>query len=156
MILSNILYVSSASTQIRQGELDDIRSDPPEILNIFNSLEYTFVIDGADIFPSESIKHDITMEYKSSKYNISKLEYSILDHNIAAWEVIVQADPSSIDDTKTKVGVKIYAKRVHITGNLVNKNYENMNLQSIYGIYDKVSDKMNVHMPIYTAISLLI
>jgi hypothetical protein len=141
---------------VLNGKLYDTNADSRELSEIFNFLEYTFVIDGADIFPNESIRHEITVEYKPSNYSIPKLEYSILEHKIDAWDLIVQADPLSIDDSKTEVHVKIYARNIQVTGNLVNKSYDNMNLQSIYGIYDEASDKMDVHIPISVAISLLI
>jgi hypothetical protein len=96
------------------------------------------------------------VELKSSKYDISKLEYSVLDHSINASDVIVQAYPSRIDDTNTKVDIIIYAEKVQVTGLPVNKSYENMNLHSIYGIYDKANEKMTVHMPLPVAISLLL
>jgi hypothetical protein len=155
IFLSGAIYYSSSSTQVRQGDAHHI-GNTPEILSVFNFLEYTFVIDGADIFPNESIKHDIVVELKSSKYDISKLEYSVLDHSINASDVIVQAYPSRIDDTNTKVDIVIYAEKVQVTGLPVNKSYENMNLYSIYGIYDKANEKMTVHMPLPVAISLLL
>ena len=42
-----------------------------ELENLVKNFEYTFDIEGKQIFPTNNIKQDIVSEYKSSEYNIS-------------------------------------------------------------------------------------
>jgi len=49
----------------------------------------------------------------------------------------------------------LFARNVNVTNGLVNLKYNEVNLGSIYGIYDKVSDKMTLHIPINVALQYL-
>jgi hypothetical protein len=40
---------------------------------------------------------------------------------------------------------------VTVTNGVINLNYNEVNLGSIYGIYDKTTDKMMVHIPFVVA-----
>jgi hypothetical protein len=112
-----------------------------------DEFEYTFEIDGAQIFPNDTVKHSIVTEYKKSVYNISRLQYKILEHTIYASDVQIHVDPTRIDDMKTRFDIEIYANNAEVTGQWLNKSYENLDLKSVYGIYDKVTDKMIIHVP---------
>jgi hypothetical protein len=70
---------------------------------------YTFDIDGAQLFPNDTQKHRILSEYKQSVYNISRLDYVLLEHTINASDVQIMLDPSRIDDTKSRFNVHIRA-----------------------------------------------
>jgi hypothetical protein len=43
------------------------------------------------------------------------------------------------------------ARNVTVTDGILNLNYNEVNLGSIYGIYDKTTDKMTVHIPLAVA-----
>jgi hypothetical protein len=43
-----------------------------ELENLIKNFEYTFDLDGSQIFPNDDIKQDIISEYKSSNYNIDE------------------------------------------------------------------------------------
>lgn len=74
-----------------------------------DEFEYTFDIDGAQLFPNDTLKHRILSEYKQSVYNISRLDYVLLEHTINASDVQIMLDPSRIDDTKSRFNVHIRA-----------------------------------------------
>ena len=46
-----------------------------ELENLIKNFEYTFEIEGSQIFPNNDIKQNIVSEYKSSEYNITDLNY---------------------------------------------------------------------------------
>jgi hypothetical protein len=116
--------------------------------------EYTFEVNGSQIFPNETIKNDIVNNYKQSEYHIPSLQYELLGHRIDATGVTIGVDPSRIDDEKTRLGLNISAEQANVTG-AVNKSFGKMDLKSVYGIYDEVTDKITVHVPITEALSLL-
>jgi hypothetical protein len=46
----------------------------------------------------------------------------------------------------------LLAKDIRVSnGGLINLSYNEVELQSVYGIYDKATDKMSVHVPIAIA-----
>jgi hypothetical protein len=57
---------------------------------------------------------------------------------------------------RTKVDLPIMlAREVSITNGLLNLKYNEVNLSSIYGIYDKASDKITIHIPFNIALRYL-
>ena len=124
--------------------------------NILKPFEYTVDLSGKQIFPNDTLKQNIVTNYQSSSYNLSSLKYRLLGFNITALDVKVEIKPSRIDETKTKVDLPLlFARNVNVTNGLVNLKYNEANLGSIYGIYDKVSDKMTLHIPINIALQYL-
>jgi hypothetical protein len=121
-----------------------------------DEFEYTFDIDGAQLIPNDTLKHAILTEYKHSVYNISRLQYKILEHTINASDVQVDVDPTRIDDTKTRFNIQIYADSAEVTGQWLTRTYNNLDLKSVYGIYDEATDKMVIHVPYSVALSLLV
>jgi hypothetical protein len=121
--------------------------------NIIKNFEYTFDLDGSQIFPNNDIKQDIVSEYKSSTYNIDDLNYELLGFRIIASDIEMRVDPKRIDDTKTRIDIPLLlAKDIKVSnGELINLSYNEVELGSVYGIYDKDTDKMSVHVPIATA-----
>jgi hypothetical protein len=126
------------------------------ILFFLDEFEYIFEIDGTQIFPNDTLKDSVLTEYKQSVYNISRLQYKILEHTINASDVQIHVDPTRIDDMKTRFDIEIYANNAEVTGQWLNRSYENLDLKSIYGIYDRVSDKMIIHVPYSVALSILL
>ena len=124
-----------------------------ELENIIKNFEYTFDLDGSQIFPNNDIKQDIVSEYKSSDYNINDLNYEILGFKIIASDIKIHVDPKRIDDTKTRIDIPLLlAKNIKVSnGGLINLSYDAIDLGSVYCIYDKATDKMSVHVPIAIA-----
>ena len=121
--------------------------------NFIKNFEYTFDLDGSRIFPNNDIKQDIVSEYKSSTYNIDDLNYELLGFKIIASDIKIRVDPKRIDDTKTRIDLPLLlAKDIKVSnGGLINLSYNEVELGSVYGIYDKATDKMSVHVPIAIA-----
>ena len=126
------------------------------ISKAFNGLtrqpEYTVSLDGKQIFPNSTLKQNIVDKYQSSTYDIRDLKYNILGFNITAHDIKIHVNPSRIDTTKTRVDMPLMlARNVTVTNGVINLNYNQVDLGSIYGIYDKTTDKMMVHIPLVLA-----
>jgi hypothetical protein len=121
-----------------------------ELENLIKNFEYTFDLEGNQIFPTNNIKQDIVSEYKSSEYNINNLDYELLGFKIRASDIKIHVDPKKIDDTETRVDIPLLlAKDIKVSnGGLVNLSYDAVDLGSVYGIYNKATDKMTVHVPL--------
>lgn len=65
-------------------------------------------------------------------------------------------DPLRIDDTRTRFDVQINADKAEVKGPSLSRMYNNLDLKSVYGIYDKTSDKMTIHVTNSVALSLLL
>ena len=121
-----------------------------------DAFEYTFDINGAQIFPNDTIKHSIVTEYNPSVYNIPSLQYKIMEHIINASDVEIHVNPTRIDDANTRLDFQIYANNAEVTGQSLNKSYNNLEIKSAYGIYDRVTDKMTIHIPYSVALQQLL
>ena len=121
-----------------------------------DAFEYTFDIDGTQIFPNDTIKHSIVTEYNPSVYNIPSLQYKIMEHMINASDVEIHVNPTRIDDAITRLDFQIYANNAEVTGQSLNKSYNNLEIKSAYGIYDRVTDKMTIHIPYSAALQQLL
>lgn len=126
------------------------------ISKAFNGLtrqpEYTVTLDGKQIFPNSILKQSIVDKYQPSTYDIRNLNYNILGFNITAHDIKIHINPSRIDTTKTRVDIPLMlARNVTVTNGVINLKYNQVDLGSIYGIYDKTTDKMMVHIPFVIA-----
>jgi hypothetical protein len=121
-----------------------------ELENLIKNFEYTFDLEGNQIFPTNNIKQDIVSEYKSSEYNIDDLNYELLGFKIRASDIKIYVDPKKIDDTETRVDIPLLlARDIKVSnGGLINLSYDAVDLGSVYGIYNKATDKMTVHVPL--------
>ena len=127
-----------------------------EFSNAFKRFEYTLDLNGKEVFPNDTLKQGIVSSYKSSTYNISTLKYKLLGFDITASDIKVEVKPSRIDALRTKIDLPVVlAKHVSVTNGLLNLKYSEINLSSIYGIYDKTSDKMTLHIPFNIALHYL-
>lgn len=118
--------------------------------------EYTFDIYGAQIFPNDQLKYSILTEQHQSVYNISSLTFAIMGHTVKASNVQIHVQPGIVDDTKTRLNIEIYAATADVTGQWVSRSYDNVEIRSLYGIYDRTTDKMIIHIPYGTVLSLLL
>jgi hypothetical protein len=144
-----------------QSEAEPLLSRQENLLDhtayfFLEAFEYTFEIDGAQIFPNDTVKHSIVTEYNPSVYNISILQYEIMEHMINASDVQIYVNPTRIDDANTRLDFQIYANNAQVTGPSLNKSYNNLGITSAYGIYNRVTDKMTIHIPYSVALQQLV
>jgi hypothetical protein len=65
--------------------------------------------------------------------------------------------PSKIDKTRTRVDFPvIIARSVSVTNGSINPKYAEVNLGSIYGIYNNSTDKLTLHIPSSVALQYLL
>ena len=141
---SNHLYYKTAAALVKELE------------NLIKNFEYTFDLEGSQIFPNNNIKQNIVSRYKSSEYNIDDLNYKLLGFKITASDIKIHVNPKKIDDSKTKVDIPLMlAKDVKVSNGPINLTYNEVDLGSIYGIYDKTTDKMTVHVPVSVAVKYI-
>jgi hypothetical protein len=118
--------------------------------------DYTVSVDGKQIFPNITLKENIVDKYQPSTYDIRDLKYNIRGFNVTAHEIKIHVIPSRIDTTKTRVDIPLMlASNVTVRNGVINLNYNQVNLGSVYGIYDKTTDKMMVHIPLVVALRYL-
>ena len=71
--------------------------------------------------------------------------------NITASNIIINISPSRVDKTKTRIDIPVMlAKNIVVSNGIINLKYNQVDLGSIYGIYDVVTDKVTVHIPLST------
>jgi hypothetical protein len=148
---------------IIQSEAQPLLSRQEKLLNnnniaffFLDVFEYTFDIAGTQIFPNDTIKHSIVAEYNPSVYNISSLQYNIMDHIINASNVQIHVNPTRIDEANTKLDFQIYANNAEVTGQWLSKTFNDLEIRSAYAIYNLVTDKMTIHIPYHVALQHLL
>lgn len=159
-----LLFISLITIQlvIIQSEAQPLLSRQEKLLDnniasfFLDAFEYTFDIDGAQIFPNDTVKHSIVSEYNPSVYNIPSLQYKIMEHVINASDVQIHVDPTRIDEANTRLDFQIYANNAEVTGQLLSKSYNNLEITSAYGIYNQATDKMTIHIPYSVALRHLL
>jgi hypothetical protein len=158
-----ILSLTTIQLVTIQSEAQSSQSEQEKLLDnnniaflFLDAFEYTFDIEGAQIFPNDTIKHSIVTEYKPSVYNIPSLQYKIMEHTINASDVQIHVDPTRIDDANTRLDFQIYANNAEVTGQLLSKSYNNLEIRSAYGIYNGLTDKMTIHIPYSVAMQHLL
>jgi hypothetical protein len=159
-----LLFISLTTIQlvIIQSEAQPLLSRQEKLLDnniaffFLDAFEYTFDIDGAQIFPNDTVKHSIVSEYNPSVYNIPSLQYKIMEHMINASDVQIHVDPTRIDEANARLDFQIYANNAEVTGQLLSKSYNNLEITSAYGIYNQATDKMTIHIPYSVALRHLL
>jgi hypothetical protein len=159
-----LLYISLTTIPLVtiQSEAQSLLSRQEEKLldNIafffLDAFEYTFDIDGTQIFPNDTVKHSIVTAYKPSVYNIPRLQYEIMEHMINASNVQIDVDPTRMDESNTRLDFQIYATNAEVTGQWLSMSYNNLEIRSAYGIYNRVTDKMTIHIPYSIALQQLL
>jgi hypothetical protein len=158
-----ILSLTTIQLVTIQSEAQSSQSEQEKLLDnnniaflFLDAFEYTFDIEGAQIFPNDTVKNSIVTEYKPSVYNIPSLQYKIMEHTINASNVEIHVDPTRIDDANTRLEFQIYANNAEVTGQWLSKSYNNLEIKSAYGIYNGLTDKMTIHIPYSAAMQHLL
>jgi hypothetical protein len=154
-------YMQNIDNNIKSHNSMMIRPIAYNNNNIFSNLakqfEYTFDLDGKQIFPNDTIKQDIVAKYRSADYNISNLNYKLLGFNITASNIKIHVNPSRIDQITTRIDFPVMtANNVTVTNGSINSKYTKVNLGSIYGIYNKSTDEITMHIPTSVALQYLL
>jgi len=168
--LSLVLFISSQSFYLADGRSQILTSSlefgleekvylystialTEELENFIGNFQYTFELEGKYIFPNNTIKKDIIGEYKPAEYRIANLNYELMGFNITASDIEIHVSPTKLDNVKTRIDIPLLlAKNVKINnGGLINLSYNEVDLGLVYGVYEKNSDKIRVHVPITVA-----
>jgi len=114
--------------------------------------EYILDVSGSQVFPNQTIKDRIINLYKSSDYEIPVLEYHLLGFDINAFDVKMHVEPKEVNSTVTRIDIPLlHAKNVSVAREYIssyNASYNKVDLGSIYADYDKMTDKMSIHIPV--------
>ena len=157
MILPTGIPLGSIQAEAQQPSLSLQEKLPDNIAVLFlDAFEYTFDIDGTQIFPNDTVKHSIVSEHNQSVYNIPSLQYEIMEHMINASDVQIHVNPTRIDEANTRLDFQIYANSAEVTGKWLSKSYNNLEIRSAYGIYNQSTDKMTIHIPYSVALQHLL
>jgi hypothetical protein len=161
VLLVSVLFMVALNPVLlrAEGQLSQYREKSildNTIFFLLDEVEYTFDIYGAEIFPNDQLKYSILSEHNQSVYYISNLSFPIMDHTINASDVHIHVQPTMLDDTSTRLDIQIYAATADVTGQWMSKSYDNLEIRSLYGIYDRTTDKMVVHVPYSTVFPLLL
>ena len=79
-----------------------------------------------------------------------------MEHTINASDVEMHVNPTRIDGVGTRLDFQIYANNAAVTGQLLSKSYDNFEIDSAYGTYDRITDKMTIHIPYNVALQHLV
>jgi hypothetical protein len=116
------------------------------------NFEFTVDLDANQIFPNEKIKQDIVSKYKSAEYNIANLKHELIGFKIIASDIKIHVNPTRIDQTQTKIDIPLMlAKNVKVSNGIINLDFNEIDLGSIYALYNRNTDKMTVHVPMDVA-----
>jgi hypothetical protein len=133
------------------------------IFDIFTkAFEHSIEIDADQIFPNETLKHEIISKPGSFEFTMPSLEYNLLGFNISAADIEVVANAKQItDDTdqrqKTRIDFPVMlARNVNVTNGITNQNFKDVDLSSTYAIYDPTMDKFKFQVPFDIAASYLL
>ena len=116
------------------------------------NFEFTIDLDANQIFPNEKIKQDIVSKYESAEYNIANLKHELIGFKIIASDIKIHVNPTRIDQTQTKIDIPLMlAKNVKVSNGIINLDFNEIDLGSIYALYDRNTDKMTAHVPMDVA-----
>jgi len=153
---------SKLASKIKGGVYTQVTSNT--ISNIFKiPFEHQVEIDAKQIFANETLKREIINKSGSFEFTIPSLNYSLLGFNITASDVKVNANAKKIMDdnggqsNKTRIDFPVMlARNVNVTNDKISQKFENVDLSSIYALYDPATDKFTFHIPYEIAARYLI
>lgn len=132
-------------------------------LNFQNPFEHQIEIDAKQIFPNETLKREIISKSGPSEFTMPYLKYNLLGFNISATDIRVKANATQISggesdqNKKTRIDFPVMlANNVNVSNKATSQSYNNMDLSSIYAIYDPKTDKFTFHVPFSIAAKYLL
>ncbi|MDF2767254.1 MAG: hypothetical protein K0S91_89 [Nitrososphaeraceae archaeon] len=141
-----------AYTKVNQINPSYIAATNGYLIKQLGNFEFTVDLDANQIFPNEKIKQDMVSKYKSAKYNIANLEYELIGFKIIASDIKIHANPTKIDQTQTRIDIPLMlAKNVKVSNGIIDLDFNEIDLGSIYAIYNENIDKITVHVPMDVA-----
>ena len=128
-----------------------------KLFNLGKQLEYTQDIDANQVFTDVTVKNKVLNNLEPTQYTIPALKHSLIGYDISANNIEVKTESKKIDDNKTRIDFPIMkAKNVKVSnGGLVNLSYDNVDLSSMYIIYNPKTGKFTLHIPILVAAKYL-
>jgi len=122
-INNNNLFVSITNTS---------KNFENKLFDLGKQMEYTQDIDANQVFTNATVKDKILNNLEPTQYTIPALKHSLLGFEISANN--------------------IEAKNVKVSNSgLINLSYENVDLSSMYVIYNPKTGKFTLHIPISVA-----
>ena len=91
--------------------------------------------------PNDTAKHNIVTEYSPSNYNIPTLQYTIIGHRINASDEEICVVASRINEAITRLDFQIFANNAEVSGQLLSKSHNDLEITSAYSIYDRIKEK---------------
>ncbi len=132
-------------------------------LNFQNPFEHQIEIDAKQIFPNETLKREIISKSGPSEFTMPYLKYNLLGFNISATDIRVKANATQISsgesdqNKKTRIDFPVMlANNVNVSNKATSQSYHNVDLSSIYAIYDPKTDKFTFHVPFSIAAKYLL
>ncbi len=124
--------------------------------NLANPTEYTVDLKANDIFPNQTIQDKILYDYESTKYTIPVLNYRLLGFDISAKDIAIQTESNKMEDSNTRINFPMmHANNVRVSNGLTDLSFNDVDLSSLYAIYDPEADKLTIHIPVVTAMKYL-
>ena len=152
--LSMYYYNNTYTPVIFENLFNTIKGN---VLNFTRPFEHTVVIDASHIFPNETLKHKMIGKSGQSEFKIPILKYNLLGFNISATDIKVKANVKEIGQSNnTRIDFPVMqARDVNVRNGVSNQNFTNVDLSSIYAIYDPQTDKFTFHVPFSIAVKYL-
>jgi hypothetical protein len=143
--LSMYYYNNKYTPVIFENLFNSIKGN---VLNFTTPFEHTVVIDASHIFPNETLKHKMITSGQS-EFKIPILKYNLLGFNISATDIKVKANMKKLGQSNnTRIDFPVMqARDVNVRNGILNQNFTNVDLSSIYAIYDPQTDKFTFHVP---------
>jgi hypothetical protein len=79
-----------------------------------------------------------------------------MGHSINASDVVISFVPTRINDAIIRFNFQVYANNAEVTGLLLSKSYNDLEITAAYGIYDHIQDKRTIHIPYSFALQHLV
>ena len=156
LTIISVVTIQSEAEPILSRQQEKLLHNDDIAFFLLDSFGYTLDINGTQIFPNDTVKNSVVNEYTPSVYNISNIQYEIMGHSINASDVQIHVNPTRIDEANTRLDFQIYANSAEVTGQLLSKSYNNLEIRSAYGIYNQSTDKMTIHIPYSVALQHLL
>ncbi len=122
------------------------------ILDFFESkpFEHQIEIDANQIFPNESLKNEVIGNASSLEFTMPVLNYNLLGFNISASNIEVNASSKQVNNESNNKRIDfpvMLAKNVSVDNGIISQKFNDVDLSSVYAIYDPMTDKFTFHIP---------